>query len=364
MVTSEDGFGDTGGCNVALPNGLSFNSTDLTTQSNNPNRIVMLMNTTMPALVYDYTAPLAFVQSIMALPNGSSTYSTLKAFVITKDTPLVAHECAIIPCIQRQHLALGRPIDKMKSSGLPATDDIVPVIEITEQWDNYTVSESGDVSIYFENPDQNKNISEQQKNMYTTPFITGTTYTGMRDYFKDFLTGYVYSSTNTDLFATSSTVRYIQDHTLNETWTSFYCGGNQTMQDGVPCGMRKIAAGLTNAFRLSSWQIEENGSRPLLNGTTKEPKQICAAQWQYVSAPVAVWILGLALFVGVVVKTRRANIKAWRTSPLATLLLRLDPDSREHLKDWQNMGDAELKAMAQDLRLRLQIDENGPRFVR
>ncbi|KAH0419671.1 hypothetical protein CcaCcLH18_14329 [Colletotrichum camelliae] len=258
----------------------------------------------------------------MALPNGSSTYSTLKAFVITKDTPLVAHECAIIPCIQRQHLALGRPIDKMKSSGLPATDDIVPVIEITEQWDNYTVSESGDVSIYFENPDQNKNISEQQKNMYTTPFITGTTYTGMRDYFKDFLTGYVYSSTNTDLFATSSTVR------------------------------------------LSSWQIEENGSRPLLNGTTKEPKQICAAQWQYVSAPVAVWILGLALFVGVVVKTRRANIKAWRTSPLATLLLRLDPDSREHLKDWQNMGDAELKAMAQDLRLRLQIDENGPRFVR
>ncbi|KAK2043795.1 hypothetical protein LZ31DRAFT_631800 [Colletotrichum somersetense] len=75
-------------------------------------------------------------------------------------------------------------------------------------------------------------------------------------------------------------------------------------------------------------------------------------------------ILGLVLFVGVVIKTRRAQIKAWRTSPLATLLLRLDPDSREHLKDWQNMGDAELKDVAKELRQRLQMDESGPRFVR
>ncbi|GKT41434.1 uncharacterized protein ColSpa_01615 [Colletotrichum spaethianum] len=369
VITSEDGFTDAGGCNVALPNGFSFNSTDMTEQSYNPNRIVMVMNTTMHPLVYNYTAPLALVQSIVGLPYGSSASNTSKPFIITEDSPLSAHECVIVPCMQRQSLIITRPVDNSNNNAaLPTTDDTVPLIDIVEQWDNFTLSD-GHVSITFDDPGRNKNISKQQADKYTSPLITGTTYTGLRNYLGGLLTGYVWSTptdTGFNYHSSEPGFRNIQLHTFNKNWSPLYCDGDKTAtsQDGVPCGINKVAAGLTNAFRLSSWQISDDDSRPVFNGTTNGPKQICTAQWQYVSAPVAVWILGLALFIGVVIKTRRANIKAWRTSPLATLLLRLDPDSREHLKDWQHMGDAELRTMAQELRLRLQVDEKGPRFVR
>ncbi|GJC84425.1 hypothetical protein ColLi_07263 [Colletotrichum liriopes] len=370
VITSEDGFSDTGGCNVALPNGFSFNSTDLAEQNYNPHRIVMVMNTTMPPLVYNYTAPLAFVQSIVGLPYGSSALNTSQPFIITEDSPVIAHECAIIPCVQRQSLTVTRPVDNSNNNAaLPATDDIVPLIEIVEQWDNFTAPPNGHVSINFDDPSHNKNIGKQQADKYSAPFITGSTYTGLRSYLESLLNGYVWSTptdTGFNVHSPESAFRNIHYHTISKNWTPLYCDGDKTAtrQDGVTCGMNKIAAGLTNAFRLSAWQIPDDESRPVLNGTTKRAKQICTAQWQYVSAPVAVWVLGLALFIGVVIKTRRAHIKAWRTSPLATLLLRLDPDSREHLKDWQHMGDAELRTMAQELRLRLQVDENGPRFVR
>ncbi|KAF9873089.1 hypothetical protein CkaCkLH20_09599 [Colletotrichum karsti] len=368
VVTSSDGFSDTGGCNLALPNGLSFNSTDLAGQHSNPHRTTMVMNTTMHPLVHNYTAPLAFVQSIIGYPHGDSVSNTSKPFIITQDSPVSAHECAIIPCVQRQSLTLTRFTEGTEvNPNLPATDDIIPLMDIIETFDNYTAREDGYVTVDFKDPSENKHISEQQKDKYSQPTILPSTYAGMRNYFDTILNGYVWSSPDATAYSISSlgsAVPSIHEHTLNHTWSPFYCEGNETSQEGVPCGMNKIAAGLTNAFRLWAWQIEDEGSRSVLNGTTKQAEQICTAQWQYVSAPVAVWVLGLALFIGVVIKTRRANIMAWRTSPLATLLLRLDPDSREHLKDWQHMGDAELKAMAQELRLRLQIDESGPRFVR
>ncbi|KAK2017190.1 hypothetical protein LZ32DRAFT_600802, partial [Colletotrichum eremochloae] len=364
VVTSEDGFTETGGCNVALPNGLSLNSTG----ADNPQRVVMVMNTTMSPLASNYSSPLAFVQSIAGYPSEGSGSKLSKPFMITEDSLLSAHECAIIPCVQRQNLTTKLQIDNDSDNLVPSDNGVIPSIDIIEQWDKYTINSTtgsdGYVYIPFDDPGVNKNINSQQVNTYTDPYMEMPAYNAIKKYLAGLLNDYVSSNpTSTDYYPKGA-ASSIYFHTVNGTWTPPYCGGNGTTakQDGVVCGMNKIAAGLTNAFRLETWQIIDSPNR--INGTTNAAKQICKAQWQYVSAPIAVWILGLVLFIGVVIKTRRAHIKAWRTSPLATLLLRLDPDSREHLKDWQNMGDAELKEMAQELRLQLQIDESGPRFVR
>ncbi|KAK2034024.1 hypothetical protein LX32DRAFT_700682 [Colletotrichum zoysiae] len=364
VVTSEDGSVERGGCSVALPNGLSLNSTG----ADKPHRVVMLMNTTMSPLVSNYSSPLAFVQSIEGYPPEDPASKPPKAFIITEDVPLFAHECAIIPCVQRQNLTIHPQEDAGRDNSVRSNDGVIPSLNITEQWDKYSTAESGGwVSIAFDNPTVNKNIKDQQRETFEGPYIDMAAYNALKKYLGELLNGYVYSDpteANPQAYSASSGPAFnIYSHTINGNWTTAYCGGNGTTAkaDGVVCGTNKVAAGLTNAFRLKTWQ-EQPQAR--LNGTTKEARQVCKAQWQYVSAPIAVWILGLVLFVGVVIKTRRAHIKAWRTSPLATLLLRLDPDSREHLKDWQNMGDAELKDVAKDLRLRLQMDESGPRFVR
>ncbi|WYZ36020.1 hypothetical protein EsH8_X_000667 [Colletotrichum jinshuiense] len=214
-----------------------------------------------------------------------------------------------------------------------------------------------------------RNISKQQADQFMRPRMSEITYKGLRGYLRGILGGYLWSMPNATEFGYTYEMTAIQrmyNHTIDKTWTPIHCNGSNeaTKTDGVACGMNKVAAALTNAFRLADWQTQNEDSRSVIRGTTKVARQICTAQWQYVSAPLAVWILGLVLFIGVVIKTRRAKIKTWRTSPLATLLMNLDPDSREHLKDWQHMGDAELQTVAQELRLRLHMDENGPRFVR
>ena len=80
----------------------------------------------------------------------------------------------------------------------------------------------------------------------------------------------------------------------------------------VECAMHNLAAGLTNGLRTDMWEVLPE-SRRVAAGQSFAPVQICHAQWQYISAPLAVWVLGLILFIGVVWKTRRANIKAWRS---------------------------------------------------
>lgn len=382
--------GTEGGCDLALPNGFAFSNTGSDVWGIGVNQIVMAMNTTNEPLVYNYTSPLITVQSIMGFdssqfPTKDSKPSELKPYTITKDSPLSAHECVIIPCVQKQRFNLSRQADNTTSSQPIASDDIIPVVTIVDDhWDNYTVSDAStlnDIFIDFDYAATGMTPEEMAK--YDSFSISAGTYSAMANFLNALLNGWV-STGPGDTPETMDTIRFLGTRDPNSpyagrvetaksmeaifanshagNWTGAFCNNTLATSNDVECAMRNIAAGITNGMRMESWdQIDEN--RVAMEGTTREPRQICHAQWQYISAPAAVWLLGLALFIGVVWKTRRAQIKAWRTSPLATLLLRLDPDSREHLKDWQNMGDGELRELAEGLRLRLHVDEGGPRFV-
>ncbi|KAL0941912.1 acid phosphatase protein [Colletotrichum truncatum] len=375
-ITTKDKLDDAVGCNVALPNGFSFDHVSLPASHNDSHRIVMAMNTTVPALVYNnYTDPLAFVQSIQGFPDKVSAFNASNepdVYIITEDSILSAQECVIVPCIQRQNFNITRSVTSgTKNVVLRNTGDAVSVMKIINQWENYMFPSKTELRRRFVSIDYDDRSDKESRNKeqdWIDSFeIFLPSYEGMRGYLSDHFNGALVSSLDSpEFFETNnrSSVFSIFKLTMKNHSSTLYCGDEETTavkEDGVVCAMNRIAAALTNGFRHELWHIGDLGQ---INGTTYEAQQICVAQWQYISAPIAVWALGLALFIGVVIKTRRANIKTWRTSQLATLLLRLDHDSHEHLKDWQHMRDAELLAVAQEVRLRLQVDENGPRFVR
>ncbi|KAH6675408.1 hypothetical protein F5X68DRAFT_140245 [Plectosphaerella plurivora] len=386
-VAGEDDM--VGGCNVFLPNGFGFNNTGSANLGAPLSKIVMAVNTTTPPLVYNYTTPLAVIQSIMGYDpkqnaaDGSKP-STLAPFSIDESSVLTARECALVPCVQKQRFNLTRRADTSKGQSANIQESVPSLSILDDHWDTWDPlsvtgppENWGDVYVTFDLEKEIPNVAESIK---YGPFGFGrTAYWALRDYLSALLTGYVFTGPldGTDLTvifksgvdtlkSTSATDKAMMSIFLNSqhgNWTGTFCNNTLGTSNDLECAARNIAAGVTNGMRISTWETVED-ERRAIDGVTKEPMQICHAQWQYVAAPVAVWLLGLALFIGVVWKTRRAGIKAWRTSPLATLLLRLDPDSREHLRDWQNKGDGELRDLAAGLRLRLHVDEAGPRFVK
>ncbi|KAH6689793.1 hypothetical protein F5X68DRAFT_230400 [Plectosphaerella plurivora] len=301
----------------------------------------------------------------------------LRPFIITENSPLVARECAIVPCTQYQRF-------KLRSEDDSAV--LIPEMHIIKEWDTYGIYNNPEtdhlsVLINFTAADVNSSIPFPQDITSWGPIVGEEWYQSIRDWLRWYLTAVTFSTSSiisgesmfetvmgpTDItrhFSSNEPLMAMFNNSQTKSWRDHYCKvGNKTRPD-VECAMHKVAAGITNAMRAQSWQ-DLPRNRMVAQGIAYKPRQIVYAQWQYISAPIAVWVLGVILFVGVVIKTRRANIKAWRTSPLATLLLRLDQDSREHLKDWQHLGDAELRDLAEQVRLRLRVDEGGPpRFVK
>jgi hypothetical protein len=386
-VSGEDDM--EGGCNVFLPNGFGFNSTGSANVGAPLSKIVMAVNTTMPPLIYNYTTPLAIVQSIMGFDpkhhaaNGSKL-STLEPFSIGEDSPLTARECALVPCVQKQRFNLSRTADTSKGQSTSSQESVPFLTILDDHWDTWDPRSVegppetwGDVYVNF---DLHTEIPNPEESIKYGPFGFGrTAYWALREYLGGLFTGYVFTGivdgtdpsiifkSGVDMTkSTGSTDKAMMSIFLNSqhgNWTGTFCNNTLDTSNDFECAVRNVAAGVTNGMRISTWETVED-ERVAIDGVTKEPKQICHAQWQYVAAPVAVWVLGLVLFLGVVWKTRRAGIKAWRTSSLATLLLRLDADSRDHLRDWQHKGDGELRDLAAGLRLRLHVDGAGPRFVK
>lgn len=376
-----------GGCNVFLPNGFGFNTTGSADVGAPLSKLVMAVNTTTTPLVYNYTVPLAIVQSIMGFDPkqyNASKLPVLEPFSISKDSILSARECALIPCVQKQRFSLSRNSSISKSQR-GTIEESVPALNILDDhwdsWDGRALQGSpetwGDVFIDF---DMAKEIPDPSESVQYGLFTIGSlAYRALRDHLGGLFTGFVFTAPldgvdPTVVFKSSAGLSSLSSsaetalmsvfrNSQQGNWTGSFCNNTLATGNDFECAMRNVAAGVTNGMRIDGW--ERIGSdRQAIRGVTNDPVQVCHAQWQYIAAPVAVWVLGLLLFIGVVWKTRRAGIKAWRTSPLATLLLRLDPDSREYLRDWQNKGDAELRDLAAGLRLRLQVDDGGVRFVK
>ncbi|KAH7359275.1 hypothetical protein B0T11DRAFT_300197 [Plectosphaerella cucumerina] len=329
------------------------------------------------------------VQSIMGfdpsqMPNNDSWMEHLELgpYFVTEDSLIKARECVIVPCVQKQVFELFKENTTADDLARSMQDDPslpYPWMGIDMEWLDASreIDNQGNPYIavnFTKNNTLPSQMSDNQKHHWVGAGIEESAHNRIKDYASKIFTGYVYSAQangslpEEHMSITESDDNFMAYDILYNThtgrWTGPYCDHSIPTSNDLECAVHNAAAGITNAMRTYTWNVR-HVNRAVHVGTSLAPVQVCSAQWQYISAPVAVWVLGMALFIDVVWKTRRANIKAWRTSPLAMLLLRLDPDSREQLKGWQNMGEAELRQTADELRLRLQIDQEGPpRFVR
>lgn len=363
------------GCDISLPNGFSLGG------SSKSRRNVVMVNTTDSPLGGDYSNPIAIVQSIMAFDPkhdaSKNVSSPIPVYSVTADSIFSARECALQACVQKQFYDIFKASEfdneeKDKDAEYYLTID-------DEIWDTSTIEDDGTVYVDFDMSDMD--LPESLKKAYANQefFIANASFEAMKSYVKATINGYVSTkSGNSTEFsyiggesatgdaketkAASNSIRRIFENTVKRTWTGFICDETKPRYNDMECAMTNLAAAITTGMKVAAWESVEDPR--YLTGTTLRPIQKCTAHWQYISAPIAVWLLSLALLIGTIWKTRRARIKAWRTSPLAILLLSLDSEDLAHLRDWQNYGDDGLRDLATKLRLRLKIDERGPRFVR
>jgi len=364
-----------GGCDVTLSNGFGLR----TGAGVNPRGVVMAMNTTGKPYVFDnYTNPFAIVQSIMAFDPrrypANRTLSSVDIYEVTQDSVLRAHECAIVPCVQKQSFGLIKPEkNKTKPEFDPEAEKSIPYFYVHEEWDRVDISGSPDIFIKVD-------AAEAAGTLYVGGgfAINLESFNVVKSYLATILRGYVTKSLEDHSLLSAHTDPVNQDNATDSTftalgtifdrsvrgaWTNPDCDWADESAGDVSCGMVNVAQGITNGMRTAKWQEISITPPVFVSGLTWIPTEICYTQWQYISAPLAVWLLGLALVVGTILKTRRARLRAWRTSPLAMLLLSLDADGISHLQDWQQMGDAQLKDVSANLRIRLEVDDDGIRFV-
>jgi hypothetical protein len=369
-------------CDATLPNGfhLRGENSELKTDA----EIYMALNHTAKPLVFNnYTNAFITVQSISVFdhkqyPTFDGPLKRVETFHATAESIFTAQECVIVPCIQQHSFALGKESPE-KGKQDDGSHPIVPFLSAIEVDTNSSYSMEGK-TLQFP--------GFKHEGFYEYAFfeLGNKTFESIKFYLSEIMQGYVTTITDSNWegkqrwYGTrdgdsnpytgdmSFALETIYNNSAKGEWFGAFCDWTTPTRGDAACGLNNIAVGLTNGLKTLSWQSIPDSVPPLqpafVNGTTYVPAEFCQAQWQYVSAPVAVWALGLMLLVGTVWKTRRASLKTWRTSPLAMLLLSMDGAGIEHLQDWRNMGDNELKEMAAGLRLKLHITDDGAKFVK
>lgn len=284
-----------GGCDVFLPNGLStFNAPEISlSQGWDPARNIMVMNTTLEPLVYNnFSDNFVTVQIIMGFDPDQLLQDNehlLTPYVITESSPLVARECAIVPCVQNQTFFL---------TSKPESAVLFPEMKILQEWDTYTIGSdlgTGSISatVDFPLPDAEFAV-DGQRTVTNVPTFGGHWYQDIRDWLREYLTGVTYTQFDTikafwefdtEVHEDSVPTQYhppltaILENSHMNRWGEAYClrDDNNTRPD-VECAMHKLAAGITNAIRTHAWQVLP-ADRKAAIGKSFEPVQICHAQW-------------------------------------------------------------------------------------
>ena len=345
----------------------------------------MAMNTTGKPYFDHYAKPFTIVQSILAFDPQQypkdGPRNSIRPYVVTEDSILSAHECAIVPCVQKQSFSLTKPVTERdrKTKLSPDAEPAFPWLYVSGEWMEVDEGMSGgDAGTYI-----NVDSAGAEEGIYRGEhfFINPWSFEAVRSYLNTTLRGYVKwlpdpqgqtselrgesDWENTGAYGPAeTTMELIFNNSVQGTWTGWACNNSDWTSGDVACGMANLAQGITNGMRAAKWQEIKRVPPPIVEGLTYIPTEICHVQWQWLSVPIAVWILGLVLLVGTILKTRKARIRAWRTSPLAMLLLSLDADGISHLRDWQKMGDEQLKEVSASLKIRLRADDGGIRFVK
>ena len=104
---------------------------------------------------------------------------------------------------------------------------------------------------------------------------------------------------------------------------------------------------------------------PLIGlGSTMVAKTYIKVTWYWLVLPVFLWILAVIMFVGTVIKTKRAGVRTWRTSTLAPLLLGLGIGDEQKQKVEQLPMTADgLQKKAEEIKVQLHLTQQDAKLV-
>ena len=371
--------------NFTLPNGFGLDTSAGLTG-------IPAMNVTMNdahktnfnAMVFgNYTRPIALIHAIYAdLPN---TFDP--ADPIHSNTRMYAHECVLIPCVQRYNTSVGTSRDSQGSATTSFFQDI-----ITDEFDTYDFIPSSSLPAGGTPPGAYLNPNDEQYGnetyfMADTTMNLATTYLtslvpGIMEFTESRVYAYVTSPdgpTKEDSFFIQATFGASPSDICDRSKYSKVKG--ETFP--IPCAVENIATGMTVAMRRERLgdvleSVGKLSRSPLTNetlaaiktspsisyGKTMVSKTYISVTWYWLALPLLLWVLAVVMLMGTVWKTRKAGIRTWRTSTLAPFFLGMGIGVEQKEKIEQHPMTAEgLERKAQEVKVQLHLTEQDARLV-
>jgi hypothetical protein len=333
--------GNSTGCSISLPNGFSLGGPE------NSRMNIMAMSTSQAPLVYtNYTSPIAIIHSITA----GNTY------FVTPDTQVNASECVLVPCVLNYLNATVISAPIVSASGF---NGAVFMEYANTFWDNYTFNNS---SFPWNGPtiDIPPNSTRHDPTHYQ---MSQPAFLALSSYLKALLSGFVTSNGNdTYYFQSDDSYHPVQADAadaMQAIYTPFLGGcldvfGN-ILWDSNICSITTAAMAMTASIRDNSY-TQFDFSTYAATGSTYSPKVVIEVKWLWIIPTVAVWLLGVILFLGVIWKTRQTRVRTWRENPLAVIFLGIGDKELEEVKGY-GLSEDGLKKKAEQLHVRLHFTD-------
>ncbi|KAF2092691.1 hypothetical protein NA57DRAFT_49700 [Rhizodiscina lignyota] len=302
-----------------------------------------------------------------------STYSNIGAFpllwtksiaaydteYIKESTPLVANECILFACMS----VYNATVDQQNVATGPALSGSVYTENVIEVFENFTGGPGGDMTLEI-GPLPGYGLHTRR-----TFSIEYETQRDMNTYFNGFLSGRASRTPSGSGWIFGDAVGGPSD-----LMQAIYENQNldcfpENPKDKVACAMENIARAATKSMRDASVLKPGVNARSanftgagIAVGQVFSPTIFIHVQWPWIILPALVWVMSCIMFIGTAWKTRRAGVKAWRTSPLALVFLGLDQDAAEKVRQHGLSGEGLVKK-AEDLQVQMHIGEHEARLV-
>ena len=136
-------------------------------------------------------------------------------------------------------------------------------------------------------------------------------------------------------------------------------------EEPIECAMRNTATAMTKTFRDSTY-VAQSGSTDATGvslRTTLVVRTYVHVAWYWLSIPVLVWILAVAVWFGAAIATWRHKVPMWRNNPLPLLFL-YDGGEKASVSEQGRTGESSgaYTARAGTIAARLRLGPGGARL--
>ncbi|OIW24869.1 hypothetical protein CONLIGDRAFT_583766 [Coniochaeta ligniaria NRRL 30616] len=129
--------------------------------------------------------------------------------------------------------------------------------------------------------------------------------------------------------------------------------------DTFACAMQAVAASLTKTLRDAGVNANGTRSADLVAGQALASTTLVHVQWYWLALPLAVWLLGLATWLGTAAQSAHQRLPKWRDNILPLLFLYRHGEQTACSEELHGNAIWAYEDLAKHLRVRLRPDDQG-----